>query len=246
MSHATFTGGDLAALADEPTLDELLLNSFQGYSNEIRQLIVGSQQWLGARTDFYVLTPKDIPKILDHFNRLSPADIVLRFGQFRTAQHIESYIKKLDFASDALLGIQQGDVLVGFCHMAVYPERGFFSAEIGISMLPEARGKKFASKLMALCFAEAAKLGVATLYVHYLSRNTAMAALCRKFGAAIESEAGEATATLQVHEQSCFAVPALQRKAEPAPVLELSTEQASTWWNPLTWFHSNASAHAVS
>jgi RimJ/RimL family protein N-acetyltransferase len=227
----------------------LLLESFKGCSNDIRQLIFSSQQWLGVHNEFRQLGKADSAEILVHFKELPSDDIILRFGRIKSESQLSAYVRGFNYEEDVFMGAMQDGKLVGFCHMAVYPENGCKTAEIGISVLPEARGKGLASKLMAICFGQAGKLGVANLHIHYLLRNRAMAALCKKYGARLSTEAGEVTATLTVHDKKFLEIPKLLPYVSQEDIsTELDApfqENVRKWYNPLTWVSRPESDNAV-
>lgn len=95
------------------------------------------------------LTAEDRERLLVHFLALGDEDRMLRFGQ-RVANHvIENYVRNIDYVRDTLFGVVNSEQhLVGVGHLACPAANGGNrTAELGISVLEEARGQGVGTKL---------------------------------------------------------------------------------------------------
>lgn len=181
------------------SVDSVLRDGFKFSSKEIRALIAQGHDWAAAHDDYVRLSSKDTSLAKVHLLSLSKEDLHLRFGYNISEPRVNMYIDRLNFHRDVVLGVLREGRLVAFCHLAVFPEDGREAGELGISILAEVRGQGIATKLMGHCFTEAAKNDLSKLQINYLSHNTAMAMLCRKFGAKTSSECGDVTAVIEVY-----------------------------------------------
>lgn len=182
--------------------DVLLSHSFEQQPEDIRRFIAESQQWLSNKREFVRLTSLDAEAIAAHLGGLSEEDLKLRFGQTMTRAALNRYVDSINFNRDIVLGAVQDERVVALCHMAVFHEKGFPVGELGISLDEGQRGKGLASRLLALCFSEAALRKLTKLYIIYLRHNRPMAALCRKFSATLDIDGDEVTACMKVHGSS--------------------------------------------
>jgi GNAT superfamily N-acetyltransferase len=78
-----------------------------------------------------------------HLLALGPQDRRLRFGTPPADSVVRAYVARIDFERDALFGVFSDDLtLVGAAHLA----RGEDHAELGVSVLPEHRGRGIAAR----------------------------------------------------------------------------------------------------
>ncbi|HET9404056.1 MAG TPA: GNAT family N-acetyltransferase [Burkholderiales bacterium] len=132
-------------------------------------------------------------EIIRHLRHLSPQDRRLRFGAPATDAAIESYAKGIDFARDKVFGIFEHDLaLTGVAHLALDVETD--TAELGLSVVPEHRGKGYGYALLARAKLHARNLTYKKLYMHCLAENQVMIHLARKAGMTVVAEFGEADA----------------------------------------------------
>lgn len=136
----------------------------------------------------------DTEAILDHFARLPADDLQLRFMTAATPDLVKRYVDTLGRRGDILLGATQDGVLTGFSHCAL--RNG--TAEIGISLLPEARGTGLASRLFSASISEAAFLGAFRVVISCEMDNAAMIALARRHGMRITSSCGQTDGEIEV------------------------------------------------
>lgn len=141
------------------------------------------------------LTESSRSKLREHFLRLEDEDVRLRFGANLQPASIAAYVDRIDFDSDAVLGVYDDDLaLIGAAHVAVSAD----SAELGISVAKGHRGHGIGSALFARAAEFARNRFVRRLYMHCLSENAAMMHIARKSGMTICVDTGEADAFLQL------------------------------------------------
>jgi len=137
----------------------------------------------------------DRPALERHFLALEAEDRKLRFGTPLGDAAVRAYAGRIDFERDAAFGVFDEELLlVGAAHLAKDNE----SAELGISVLQDHRGKGIGAALLARAHTHARNWGVRTLLMHCLRENAAMMHLARKQGMDIVAEAGEADAKLRL------------------------------------------------
>ncbi len=141
-------------------------------------------------------------EIIRHLVLLSPQDRRLRFGAPASDAAIENYARGIDFARDKVFGIFEHDLaLTGVAHLAL--DVGTDTAELGLSVVPEHRGKGYGYALLARAKLHARNLTYKKLYMHCLAENqlwsfgkdsNVMIHLARKAGMTVVTEFGEADA----------------------------------------------------
>jgi GNAT superfamily N-acetyltransferase len=141
------------------------------------------------------LTESARPKLADHFLKLGPEDIRLRFGATLAPEAIRSYVEGIDFASDAVFGVHDEELdLVGVAHVAFRAD----DAELGVSVLPDHRAKGVGGALLDRAVDHARNRFVTRVYMHCLAENAAMMHIAREAGMTICVEKGEADAFVDV------------------------------------------------
>lgn len=141
------------------------------------------------------LSRLDRDRLEQHFIALDAEDRRLRFGAALSDQGIGEYVARIDFDRDAVFGVYDDELrLAGVAHLA----RGEHHAELGVSVLPDARGQGLGAALLARAHVHARNWGLPSLFMHCLSENGAMMHLARKQGMRIVSEQGEADAYLSL------------------------------------------------
>ncbi len=130
----------------------------------------------------------NLVEIAEHFEQLPLEDIHFRFGFMPASGWIrEGYVARLDPLRDVLLGVYDGDKIVGFCHVAITGP----VAEIGISVSASARGRGVGSVMLEKAREYAHSLGCEDLQVLCASDNAPMLALARKHGLKVSYHSGE-------------------------------------------------------
>lgn len=134
-------------------------------------------------------------EITRHLLQLSPHDRQLRFGTPTSDAAITGYVRGIDFARDKVFGILEHDLtLAGVAHLALDAETD--SAELGISVAPDRRGKGYGFALLARAKLHAGNLAYKKLYMHCLAENHVMIHLARKAGMTVVAQYGGADAHL--------------------------------------------------
>lgn len=135
------------------------------------------------------------PQLQEHFLRLPAEDLRLRFGTVFGPSAIAHYVESIDFDQDAVLGVYDDALrLVGVVHVAFSGD----SAELGLSILPDHRGRGVGSALFARAADHARNRFVTRLYMHCLSENAAIMHIAKKSGMNICVDTGEADAFLKL------------------------------------------------
>jgi GNAT superfamily N-acetyltransferase len=141
------------------------------------------------------LTRLDRSALEDHFVALGRADRRLRFGASLNDAALRAYVGRIDFERDAAFGVFDDDLrLVGAAHLARASEH----AELGVSVLPEHRGRGIGGALLGRAHMRARNWGIGALFMHCLTENAAIMHLARKQGMEIVAETGEADASLKL------------------------------------------------
>jgi GNAT superfamily N-acetyltransferase len=159
-----------------------------------------SRPWVPVRS----LGERHRARVLAHLIELPAADRYLRFGHAASDAQIASYTDRIDFDRDEVFGIYSRRLhLLAVAHLAMHadhPVRAGSEAEFGVSVLPQARRRGYATRLFEHCMLHAATRGVDTLMVHALSENATMLHIARRAGATIDREGGDAQAVLRLPE----------------------------------------------
>ena len=128
-----------------------------------------------------------------HFLALSAEDRRLRFGASISAESIAAYVGGIDFARDAVFGVFDDELaLVGVAHVAFRAD----AAELGISVLPDHRGRGAGRAIFGRAAEHARNRFVSRLFMHCLAENAAIMHIARTSGMVIVVEAGDADAHL--------------------------------------------------
>jgi GNAT superfamily N-acetyltransferase len=141
------------------------------------------------------LSAFDRPTLMRHFLALAGEDRRLRFGGGLRDEAVERYVEGIDFVRDAVLGVVDDELrVVGAAHLA----RGASFAELGVSVLPEHRGRGLGAALLRRAHTHARNWGVRELFMHCLAENGAMMHIARAQGMDIAQAGGEADAWLKL------------------------------------------------
>lgn len=141
------------------------------------------------------LTSPHIPLIQQHFRALDQEDRRLRFGIPLKDEQIDAYVANIRYGEDAVFGVYSDDLtLIGVAHLASRAD----PAELGLSVLPQARGKGIGSVLFQRAVMRARNLGITNLFMHCLAQNDAVLHIARKAGMKVVSHGSEADAWLQL------------------------------------------------
>ena len=154
------------------------------------------------------LSPRSRRHLLRHFLALEEKDRLLRFGTKLSDDLVTSYVEKLNFERDTILGVYDRKLrLLGVGHLAFAPrEASRISgatikarvAEFGVSVSAVARGMGVGTKLFERGAIHCRNADVDTLYMHCLSSNKVMMHIATKAGMEIHRDYGEADAYLKL------------------------------------------------
>ena len=150
------------------------------------------------------LGTRERPLFLSHLLALRQEDRYLRFGSPFSDIAIERYVAGIDFRIDTVFGVFDEDLrLTAAGHFAPLPveardgqEPLGRTAEFGLSVGDDARGRGLGTALFLRAAAHARNLQVSSLFMHCLSENRAMMRIARKAGMEIRQTHGEADAYL--------------------------------------------------
>jgi RimJ/RimL family protein N-acetyltransferase len=144
--------------------------------------------------------PSHGERIAKHLLALSAHDRYLRFGYSANDEQIRRYVDGLNFDRDEIFGIYNRKLeLIAMAHLAHSTDPQLKScAEFGVSVLAQARGRGYGSRLFDRAVMHARNDGVDMMFIHALSENTAMLNIARKAGATIERDGSESEAYLKL------------------------------------------------
>ncbi|MFO1311583.1 MAG: GNAT family N-acetyltransferase [Burkholderiales bacterium] len=128
---------------------------------------------------------------LAHLHALSSEDARLRFGASLSREAITRYVDAIDFGRDAIFGVHgDGMRLIGAAHLAFGPD----DAELGLSVLADARRHGVGGALIARASEYARNRASTRLFMHCLAENAAMMRLARSAGMQVVVDSGDADA----------------------------------------------------
>ena len=144
------------------------------------------------------LTRDDLDHLITHFLALASDDRLLRFGHTVSDTVVENYVRAIDFDVDSVFGVYDDQLqLLGVGHLAnLRPQAGKRSAELGVSVLEQARGQGIGTHLFTRATIRCRNTAVTSLYMHCLSYNGTMMHIAKKAGMTINHAYGEADAYL--------------------------------------------------
>jgi RimJ/RimL family protein N-acetyltransferase len=148
------------------------------------------------------LSDGDKPAIIDHLLRLPPQDRYTRFFVTLSEDLVRKYVmERVNPAKDGAFGVYEGERLVAFVHISnVDGEGSRRSAELGISIDEDQRGRHIARALMQRALVRCKAENITLLFMSCLSQNVKMQQLAKSCGMRVVSEHGEAIADLQLEQ----------------------------------------------
>lgn len=159
---------------------------------ELRPLPGRILDWVAL---FERLGRADRDALVAHFTSLEEEDRRLRFGVAVDDLVVARYVDGIDFERDVVFGaLGAPGQWVGIGHLVLDGK----AAELGLSVLPEARGHGLGAAIFRYAVVRAARAGYGRLYMHCLTRNRAIMSIARAAGMSIRSDGGEADAYLVV------------------------------------------------
>lgn len=133
--------------------------------------------------------------LASHFLALGPEDRRLRFGAALPDELVRAYVARIDFERDEAFAVTSHDLrLLGVVHVAFSED----AAELGLSVLPEARGLGVGNALFERAVMHLRNRGARTVFTHCLGENQAMMHLATKHGMRIVRSGEESDAHLEL------------------------------------------------
>ena len=128
------------------------------------------------------LREADRPALLEHYLALDHEDRRLRFGAPLREEAIAAYVARIDFVHDGVVAVHDGSMrLLAVIHVAFAQK----SAELGLSVLPEARNQGVGTALFERAVMYLRNRGASEAFIHCLSENGAMMHIARRLGMSI-------------------------------------------------------------
>jgi GNAT superfamily N-acetyltransferase len=149
------------------------------------------------------LSPSGREAFRTHLLALPQDDIRLRFGNPLGPAAIAAYVDSIDFERDAVFAVHDNALaIVGAAHVGFFED----AAELGVSVLPDQRGRGVGSALVFRASEHARNRRTIRLYMHCLAENAAMMTIARRTGMSIVVSAGEVDAHLALPPASAASV----------------------------------------
>ena len=128
---------------------------------------------------------------IGHFIALSPEDRYTRFCMTASDEYIKSYVSRSVgfFYGTIEFHVMKAPVITGVIH--IVHDLNTKSVEVAVSVLPEAKGKGIAKKLMYFANGVAEMYGADKMKISGLSKNSPMIQLAKKCGYEVHHECGE-------------------------------------------------------
>jgi RimJ/RimL family protein N-acetyltransferase len=144
--------------------------------------------------------PSERERVARHLLDLDLHDRYLRFGYAASDEQVQRYVDSLDFDRDEMFGIYNRRLeIIAMAHLAFAPvDQPTDCAEFGVSVSKHARCRGYGARLFERAVVTARNEGVAMLFIHALSENTAMLKIARHAGATVVRTGSEAEAHLQL------------------------------------------------
>lgn len=123
------------------------------------------------------MRPDERSKLLTHLLALGADDRRLRFEHRLSDDGVRQYVEGIDLSRDAVFIVTDAELaIVGAAHLARKDE----DSELGISVLPQSRGRGIGAALLERCAVHARNWGVRVMFMNCLVENAAMMHLARK------------------------------------------------------------------
>lgn len=186
-----------------------------------------AQLWVPTRH----LSERHRSRVLQHLLALNSDDRLLRFGQVANDEQISRYVAAMNFERDEIFGIFGRSLrIVAVAHLAL--ASGSQEGELGLSVLPQARGRGLGGHLFHRATVQARNRGANKLVIHLARHNTAMLAIVKRAGAAVVFSGPDAIATLPLHSATWatqVGAALEQRAAEVDFQLKLQVHRLDRW-----------------
>jgi len=151
------------------------------------------RNWVPIRT----LGARHRKQVCAHLLALDDNDRQRRFGHAVSNERLQAYAAGLNFEHDQVFGTFDRRLrLVALGHLALDTGSAAGQGELGVSVLPLARGRGLGTRLFEHAVMHARNRGVHTLHIHLAPDNVPMLAIVQRAGADIEDHGREALAVL--------------------------------------------------
>lgn len=141
----------------------------------------------------HLLSERHRPDLLAHFLQLEPEDRRLRFGTVIADAGIQSYVDSIDFTHSDVFAVFDDTVQIGGAVHLAYSDD---EAELGLSVLKDARGRGIGNSLFERATVHLSNRFVRSVFMHCLRENQVILHLARKNGMRIVLDGSEADAWL--------------------------------------------------
>ena len=126
---------------------------------------------------------------------LSPEDRRKRFCCSLSDATIASYVDRLNFTQDTILGaFDEQAQIIGLAELV----RGAEASEMAFSVRPDKRGQKIGTMLMERLLSRARMCGASKVFVIFLSDNTPMRRMALRAGMSVQTADGESHASREL------------------------------------------------
>ena len=143
----------------------------------------------------HLLSERHREALLAHFLQLGPEDRHLRFGTSIGDAGIGVYVDSLDFTESDVFGVFDEHLqVVGAVHLACAADE----AELGLSVLKDARGKGIGNSVFGRATVHLSNRFVRRVYMHCLRENQAVIHIAVKNGMRVALDGSEADAWLEL------------------------------------------------
>jgi len=149
------------------------------------------------------LETADRPALRAHLLELGAEDRYLRFGHSVTDIRIEQYVDHIDFAHDAVFGVNtETRHFDGIVHLAL----DGMHAELGVSVLPPYRGRGIGTALVSRAAIHARNRGIELLFMQCLSHNCAIMRIAANLGMQVVTAGPESEGSMQLPSASPLSI----------------------------------------
>ncbi len=143
----------------------------------------------------HLLSERNREALLAHFLQLGPEDRHLRFGSSIGDAGIQAYVDSVDYTESDVFAVYDEQLhVVGAVHLACTADE----AELGLSVLKDARGKGIGNSLFERAAVHLSNRFVRRVYMHCLRENQAVIHIAIKNGMRVALDGSEADAWLEL------------------------------------------------
>lgn len=137
----------------------------------------------------------EIDNYLQHLLKLNEDERKMRFGFLASNESIKSYTKSI-VNDHHLSGYYHDGDVIGAVHVGLFVFNDIRTAELGVSIDLEFRGRGYGRELTDVGIKWAIDVGADKLITQCVSSNAPMKAIARKYGAEFDMDGSETIATI--------------------------------------------------